>query len=321
MESSLLAMGSKALRKAALNNDAKQFMLGNKVLFQTFKKAADRYIGGETLAETVQKVIAENQKGFKCSMEFMGENTMTPEEATAATDEFLRICDVVARQQLNSTVSLDLSHIGLAISSDLCRENLEKICSRAAKANTEVIISAEGADATDHVLTMYLDAAKKHKNLSITLQAYLHRSKDDFKSLLSAPGRIRMVKGAFETPAGLSIPRGSELDDVYIDYVDQLLSAGHLCSIATHHDTIQQACKKLVTKYAVSPDRYEFESLYGIRNDQLLQLKAEGYQTKVYFVYGQEWYLYLCNRIAEYPLNIFQALKDIVDEPVAIASS
>lgn len=320
VDTALLSMGAKALRKAALNNDAKQFMLNNPILFQTFKRAADRYIGGETLIETVQKVITENTKGHKCSMEFMGENTSTSEEAIAATDEFLRISDVIAEQRLNSTVSLDLSHIGLAISKDLCRENLEKVCMRAASNNTEVIISAEGVDATDQVLDMYLEVAKKYTNLSITLQAYLHRSKDDFKTLLSAPGRIRMVKGAFETPAELSIARGSKLDEVYIEYVDQLLSSGHLCSIATHHDYIQQACKKLVTSYGVSPDQYEFESLYGIRNDQLLQLKAEGYHTKVYFVYGKEWYLYLCNRIAEYPLNIFQALKDIVDAPMAAAS-
>ena len=59
-------------------------------------------------------------------------------------------------------------------------------------------------------------------------------------------------------------------------------------------------------------DKYEFESLYGIRNEQLFKLQEEGYSTKLYFVYGKEWYLYLCNRIAEYPLNIFQALADIV---------
>jgi len=42
-------------------------------------------------------------------------------------------------------------------------------------------------------------------------------------------------------------------------------------------------------------------------------LRDEGYPTKLYFVYGQEWYLYLCNRLAEYPLNLFRALQDIVE--------
>ena len=68
----LFELGANALRKAALNLEAKEFILKNKILFKTVKKA-DRYIGGENLEETLAKVIAENNKGFKCSIEFMGE--------------------------------------------------------------------------------------------------------------------------------------------------------------------------------------------------------------------------------------------------------
>ena len=67
----LLELGSKALRIAALNIDAKNFILNNEALFITLKKAANRYIGGDTLEETIAKVISENQNGFKCSIEFM----------------------------------------------------------------------------------------------------------------------------------------------------------------------------------------------------------------------------------------------------------
>ncbi len=242
----------------------------------------------------------------------MGENTITEAEANEATQEFIRICQVIQTQTLYSTVSLDLSHIGLNVSQDLCANNLSNICREAAKGGTEVIISAEGHEATDAVIKLYLQAARLHDNLAITLQAYLHRSKDDFNELVKHAGRIRMVKGAFETPAGISLPRGERLDAVYIDYVDQLLAAKHLCSIATHDHALQQAIKKLVLHYHAPASLYEFESLYGIRGDQLTQLQSEGFKTKVYFVYGREWYLYLCNRIAEYPLNIFQAIQDIV---------
>ena len=58
--------------------------------------------------------------GFKCSIEFMGESTRTVKEALEAKDEFVNICQTIHNQNLNSTVSLDLSHIGLAISEDLC---------------------------------------------------------------------------------------------------------------------------------------------------------------------------------------------------------
>ncbi|MBC9909750.1 proline dehydrogenase family protein [Chitinophaga varians] len=308
----LLSIGSAALKKAALNEQAKEFILENEVLFNVLKKAADRYIGGETLEETLTKVIQQNQLGFKCSVEFMGESTRNEQEAMLATNEFIRICQEISNGKLYSTVSLDLSHIGLAVSEDLCFNNLMAICSEAARSGTEVIISAEGTERTDAIMNTYKRAVKEYNGVGITMQAYLYRSKDDFKELIKEPGRIRIVKGAFETAPGVSMPRGAQLDEAYLGYVGQLLSEGHLCSIATHHHEVQQQAKTLVQQYNPDKDKYEFESLYGIQTEQLEKLKEEGYPAKLYFVYGKEWYLYLCNRLAEYPLNIFRALNDIV---------
>ncbi|RYY31743.1 MAG: proline dehydrogenase [Sphingobacteriaceae bacterium] len=293
----LLTIGAEALRKAALNQEAKDFLLNNQVLYKTLRKAADRYIGGETLGETVTKAIIENNRGFKCSIEFMGENVKTSAEAEEATAEFVRICQSITNKQLHSTVSLDLSHIGLNISRDLCLENLDKICKAAG--NIEVIISAEGTEQTDNVLNAYKETSIRHNSLAITLQTYLYRTADDFADLIKLPGRIRVVKGAFATPEGLSMPRGQQLNDAYLGYVDRLLSHGHKCAIATHEHSPQW-------------ENYEFESLYGIQTQHLVTLKNEGYHTKIYFVYGREWYLYLCNRIAEHPMNLFQALADVV---------
>jgi proline dehydrogenase len=306
----LLKTGSAALRKAAMNVEAKQFVMDNPRLFQLFRKAADRYIGGETLDETIIKVKSRNAEDMKCSIEFMGENVRSAEEAVEATDEFVRICKMIHLQELDSTISLDLSHIGLELSQNLCLENLDRIC-EAAGDRIEVIISAEDAGKTDSVLNAYRRASQKHDQLAITLQAYLYRTKEDLASIKSNKGRIRIVKGAFETPQDISIPRGAELNDVYLQYVDQLLATGRKCAIATHDAIVQKEAVKLIDQYQPSHDLYEFESLYGIQTERLLELKAKGYKTKLYFVYGKEWYLYLCNRIAENPMNIFQALGDI----------
>ncbi|ELR69015.1 proline oxidase [Fulvivirga imtechensis AK7] len=308
----LLQTGATALRKAALNEKAKEFILNNEVVFSTFKRAADRYIGGETLEETIPKVIKQNENGLKCSIEFMGESTYAEQEANMATEEFIRICQEIRRLGLNSTVSLDLSHIGLAISKELGYKNLELICKEAKEGDIEVIISAEDVHRTDAIIDAYKKISREFDNVAITLQAYLYRTKDDFKDLINESGRIRMVKGAFDVPANLAWPRGEQLDEAYLGYVDQLLSLGHKCSIATHHNKIQQKARELISMHQPERNTYEFESLYGIRTEQLMALKDEGYPAKLYFVYGKEWYLYVCNRIAEYPLNIFQALNDIV---------
>ena len=312
MNSVLLNQTSAALRKAALNEEAKAYILSDPALFNTLKKAANRYMGGDTLEETIVKVKDQNRIGFKCSIEFMGESTHTMQEANDARDEFINVIREIKHQGLRSAVSLDLSHIGLAVSHDLCLENLNLICLEAMAANIEINISAEDSRRTDAVLKTYTKIAKIYPYVGITLQAYLHRTKDDFVEIVKLNRRIKLVKGAFETPSGLSLPRGEQLDSIYLDYADRLLSKNHPCSIATHDHKIQQEVKKLIARYHTDKNCYEFESLYGVQSEKLLKLKEEGHPAKVYFVYGKEWYLYLCNRLAEYPLNVFQAIKDIV---------
>jgi proline dehydrogenase len=61
MEQDLLKIASDALKKAALNEDAKNFILQNDKLFKTLKKAANRYIGGETIEETVLTIKRLNE--------------------------------------------------------------------------------------------------------------------------------------------------------------------------------------------------------------------------------------------------------------------
>ncbi|WP_312345009.1 proline dehydrogenase family protein [Chryseobacterium binzhouense] len=311
MEQELLKIASEALKKAALNEEAKNFVLQNEKLFKTLKKAANRYIGGETIAETVSAIKELNENGFAVTTDFMGESIRNEKEANEAAQEFVNFARTVESENLNSSISLDLSHIGLLVSEDLTINNLKIICEEASKTNQEVIISMEGTDRTDMIINIYKEVLKTHSNLGITLQAYLYRTKSDFEDLIRLSGSIRMVKGAYDTPKGLSIPRGEELDKIYLNYAEQLLAKNHKCAIASHDSKIHHKVIELIDKY--SPTNYVLERLLGICNEELHTFKNQGYQCRIYVVYGKEWYLYLCNRWAEYPLNLFRGLADIVE--------
>jgi len=187
MEENLLKMGAESLKKAALNEDAKEFVLNNEPLFKTLKKAANRYIGGETLEEALGAVREWNDNGFSVTTDYMGESIRNEKDASAATTEFIQFCRGIELQNLNSSVSLDLSHIGLLVSKDLAMQNLKKICTEAQKIDQEVIISMEGFDRTDSILDIYREVLKGHPNLGITIQAYLHRTKEDFQELIALP--------------------------------------------------------------------------------------------------------------------------------------
>jgi proline dehydrogenase len=87
---------------------------------------------------------------------------------------------------------------------------------------------------------------------------------------------------------------------------------GHLCSIATHDRSIQEDLASLITQRGIDPRYYEFESLIGLGTDQSDALRRRGFPTRKYAVFGEEYFLYVLNRIAEEPIRLFQALIDVV---------
>lgn len=301
------------LKIAALNEGAKEYILNNPELFKLLLKAAKRYIGGEKMEEALATAKRINDKGLPTSLEFMGESTRSVEESELVTQHFFDLINKVKEEKINSIVSLDLSHIGLAIDKELAYNNLVLLAESAHKKDIEIVISAEGVDRTDDIINTYCKISPDFSNVGITLQAYLNRTPKDLERVLNeTQGKIRIVKGAFAVPPGHAVERGKHLDDLYINYIEALFLKNRRCSIATHHNKIQNRVKELIEQYDVPKSKYEFEMLLGIQEDLLNETYNEGYSCRQYIVYGDEWYLYMCNRIAENPDNLFQAMVDIM---------
>lgn len=304
---------SEALRKAALNEEAKAYLLNNPELFNLLLKAARRYIGGETLEQALITKKELHAQGFATSLEFMGESVTTVHEAKEATQEFLQVIKSLKAEKQPDRVSLDLSHLGLFLDNKLGIENFRLLAKASENSLVDLFISAEGVDRTDEILDTYFMFSKEFSHVNITLQAYLHRTEQDLKRVLqSSRGKVRIVKGAYDGPKEQLLPRSLELNDRYIKMVETLFNAERFCSIATHDTQILSQILAILKQGHINQDGYEFEMLYGIGANQLNDLKKQGYPCRQYVVYGKEWYLYLCNRIAENPENVFRALVDIM---------
>jgi proline dehydrogenase len=203
----------------------------------------------------------------------------------------------------------------MVIDAELGYKNACILAEAAQKAGLEMMISMEGPDRTSLILEIHQRLCETFDNVGITLQAYLHRTPDDLERVLQRSGKIRLVKGAYAASADLAKPRGAELDGAYRQLMNRLITSGHPCSIATHDPALLdpiplEYAHQLIQEQGINPDLIEFEMLKGVTQERLEALKNQGYRTRVYLPYGQEWHLYLCNRLAEYPPNIYQAITD-----------
>src|SRR5699024_3017623 len=260
-------------------------------------KGARRYIAEESRLEGIAKASEVVEKGYRISLEYIGENTTSLEESQKAKEEFIMLIEEMGSQAINETVSLDLSHIGLSIEPKIAYHHLLKIAKKASLYGILIMISMEESSKTDAILNIYKQVSRKYENVGITIQAHLFRSTQDIKELMGYPGKIRVVKGAYKEPENLALPRSKQLNNRYIDIVEQLMEANHSVSIATYDIEILEELEK--RNYFHLPNA-EIEMLYGIQPQLLEKLKNKDYPCKIYLTYGKDWYLYVCHRIAEH---------------------
>lgn len=312
MISGLESGAATALRRMARNETIKSYVQQNAPLYDALLPAALRFIGGETLPRCLTTVRTVNEEGFATGMDFMGESTCDSAAARQAAEEFLCVVKSIKEYNLNSSIGLGLSHIGMAIDASLAFENASAIAQAAHEAGTEIMINAEGSERTNDVFDLHRRLCERHDNVGITIQAYLYRSAEDLVSALNRPAKIRLVKGTYGEPPEAARQCREAVDSAYREFMETLLASGHTCSIATHDRLLLDHAHKFIQELNLNKDAIEFEMLYGVAMDRLREMLCQGYRTRVYVPYGKEWYLYLCHRLAEYPPNIHRAISDAV---------
>jgi len=300
-----------ALRHISRNESFKSYVLETPGLHDLLLKAVRRFIGGESLADCLPIARALGKLGFGLAVDYMGESTRDRRTAEQATDEFLRVIQALREDSEGLFLSPDLSHLGLLVDPELAHNNIASLAEAARDAKGEVIINMEGTDRTDTILEMHKRVCQRYENVGITLQAYLHRTPKDLSEALQRPGRIRLVKGAYEEPEALALRWGQATDTAFCALMETLLASSHPCLIATHDESLLQHAQTFIKRHGLPASPIEFEMNFGICQARLEGLHDLGYRTRVYLPYGKEWYLYLCHRLAEFPPNVFQAIVDI----------
>jgi proline dehydrogenase len=298
-----------ALKSIARDQRIKRYIQQSEDLHPLLFRAAQRFVAGDTREHGISKGLELLNKGYTISLEYIGENTRTAEDCFQAKNEFLTLISEAGRHLISPTISFDLSHIGLSVDRELAFSNVNELAEAATRNGLSLMISMEESEKTEAIIEIYKRAAETYSNVGITIQAHLHRAMNDILELLDYPGKIRIVKGAYQESPEIMLPRSEELNERYLQLVDLLATKNHPVSIATHDEVIIEEVRR---RGYLKQANTECEMLYGIRSDLMQKLKEDSYQARVYLTYGTEWYLYLCHRLAEYPENIYAAIADIV---------
>jgi len=282
--------------------------------FKMFQDTASRFVAGETLDGAVRAVRQTNLQNISATLDLLGEDTLTQEDAQSACRGIVGILDKIQSENLDCNVSVKLTQLGLGIDSESTDQNLLRIVRHAREKSNFIRVDMEDSRYTQGTLDTVTRTHEQLDNVGTVIQSYLYRSKQDVIELMKKRIRIRLVKGAYLEPESIAFQKKKDVDSNFIELM-QMLLAGETCNaIATHDETIIDATKEFAHLHHISKDRFEFQMLFGIRRDLQVRLAQEGYKVRIYIPYGTRWYPYFMRRLAERPANVLFILRNLFKE-------
>lgn len=273
---------------------------------------AKRFVAGETFEEAIPKVEAINRKGIKVTLDLLGENLRSREAAETMVQAYIDLLSHIRESGLNSSLSIKLTMIGLDIDPQFCKKNLFRLLEVARKHDQFVRIDMEGSEYTESTVALYREAFQEYgKHVGIVLQAYLHRTKKDVRELAELGADIRLCKGAYKEPERIALQNMSAIREAFREYTAILLEKTTYPRIATHDDELIEWVKEYTREHEIGPSRFEFQMLYGLREETMGKLTEEGFNTRIYVPYGTMWLPYFKRRLTERKENIWFVLRTL----------
>ena len=276
---------------------------------------ARRFVAGETVADAIAAARSVESRGLLITLDHLGEHVSSLTEAETATREWLALIKAIIDSGIGRNISLKLTELGLDVDKATTVDHLRKILEHADPAGFFVRLDMESSHYTDVTLEIFETLWRQgHRQIGVVLQAALRRSDHDLQRIAALGGRVRLVKGAYAEPRATAYRQKAEVDAAFARLIRTALADSDHPAIATHDEHMIELARRAALESGVTPDRFEFEMLYGVRRDLQTALAEAGYRVRVYIPFGRQWFPYFMRRLGERPANLAFAIRSVLSE-------
>ncbi len=285
-----------------------------------------RFVPGATLDRVLDSAGALRDSDRLVSIDYLGEDVTDVDGASQTVRAYLQLLDALGRRPDATRdgvrpleVSLKLSALGQALARDgekIAFANAHVICERAEQIGAWVTVDAEDHTSTDSTLSIAAELRSDFPWLGVVLQAYLRRTHADCEQLGAAGARIRLCKGAYDEPASVAYRDATAITDSYLRCLEVLMAGSGYPMVASHDPVVIDAVPLLAHQSGRGAGDFEYQMLYGIRDDEQLRLASAGNRVRVYVPFGTQWYGYFMRRLAERPANLAFFMRALAQRAV-----
>jgi proline dehydrogenase len=264
-------------------------------------RVASRYIAGETVQDAIRVARDLNAKGFRATMDILGEDVHRLDQAQGAALTYRTLLDHLHREKIDSNVSVKLTQLGLKVDKTECLALADSIVTRAQELGNFVRLDMEDSSCTTDTLEIYTALRRRHANVGVVIQAYLHRTANDVDRLMRIQPNFRLCKGVYVEPETIAWHDMKDINRNYLQVLERLLRSGIYVGIATHDEKIVREAQRLIAALNLPPTAYEFQMLLGVTESLRARIRDAGHPLRVYIPFGRDWYAYSVRRLRENP--------------------
>ena len=266
-----------------------------------------RYVAGKILDEAIIECKDLNAQGIKITIDVLGEFIKNMDEAEQNKNEYLHVIETTEKNKIDGNYSLKPTMFGLLIDKEACYLHIREIVKKAAEYNNFVRVDMEDTQCTSMEIELFRKLKKEFpKNVGLVVQAYLKRTLRDITDLQDLnssdiPINYRLCKGIYNEPKELAYKQYDEINQHYLEDLEFMFKNKIYVGIATHDKPLVDGAYKLIEKYNVPKNMYEFQMLFGVTPDLRKSIIDKKHTMRVYAPYGTKWFAYCTRRLKENP--------------------
>ena len=260
------------------------------------------YIAGETVSQLVAVAQELNRKGYLVAISQLGEFVEERADAEAATRVYHEVLDEVQRRSLAAYVHVKLTQLGLLLDRDFCRDQVASILEHAERrGGTFVRMDMEDSPRIEPTLALYDELRPRFERFGVVIQARMRRSLADVRRLAKVQANVRLCKGVYLEPREIAWTEPQIIRDHFCVLLEELFRGGCRVAIATHDEWLVFQASRLIEKFGLGPEDYEFQMLHGVRPRLREIVRKAGHRVRVGVPFGPEWLPYSLRRLRKNP--------------------
>jgi proline dehydrogenase len=275
------------------------------------------YISGENIEDAMRVSKDLNSRNIKITLDVLGEFIKNLDEAELNKKEYLNLIDISFKNNIDGNFSLKPTSFGLLIDKEICYKHIREIVAKAASFNGFIRIDMEDSPCTDDEIVLFRKLKSEFTaNVGLVVQAYLRRTLNDLEKMAdlnshSVPINFRLCKGIYVEPESIAFKKYEEINSHYLEDLEFMFRNKIYAAIATHDKILVDSAYKLISKYNVPKNMYEFQMLYGVTPKLRESIVNEGHTMRVYVPFGKQWFGYSTRRLKENPKMASHIIKAI----------